>query len=165
MVISQDWVKSADRFGKSASLVSKLSILSHRINAIYEAIDKPQYDALVHLNQRLETVYPHLKALAAIDPCVFEGRAVMFNRRTPRHLDTKDPLKGWAILVVLGDFTEGYLFIPRLNLRLRYRPGDIVALRGRILAHEVEMWVGGQRISIAHFTHQSKWEEAGEECP
>lgn len=165
MVISSDWVKSADRFGKSAMLVDELTVLSHRINALYRAIDPTQYDALVNINARLEKFYPHLKALAAIDPCVFEGRAIMFNRRTPVHRDSKDPLKGWAILVVLGDFTQGYLFIPRLNLRLRYRPGDVVALRGRILEHEVEMWVGGQRISIAHFTHQSKWDEAGEEYP
>jgi hypothetical protein len=47
-----------------------------------------------------------------------EGRAIMYNRQTP----------------------GGDLYIPRLKLRIRYLPGDMVVLRGRILPHEVRAW-------------------------
>jgi len=68
-------------------------------------------------------------------------------------------------LVALGDFQGGGSFIPRLNLRMFYQPGTIILLRGHILPHEVEVFSEGQRISIAHFTHESLWRELGLELP
>ncbi|KAJ6562938.1 hypothetical protein B0H10DRAFT_2239742 [Mycena sp. CBHHK59/15] len=40
------------------------------------------------------------------------------------------------------------------NLRMRYEAGDLILLRGRALKHEIEEFTDGQRISVAHFTHQ-----------
>jgi hypothetical protein len=89
----------------------------------------------------------------------------MWNRQTPLHGDLADPLKSWVVLLVLGKFTKGHLWIPKLQLRLFYEPGTIVIFRGHLLPHEVECWEGGQRVSIVHFTHQSLWDEFGMECP
>jgi hypothetical protein len=95
-----------------------------------------------------------------------EGRAIMFNRQTPLHPDRLDPFTSWAIMIALGDFQNGGdLYVPRLKLRIRFLPGDMIAIRGRILPHEVEAWSGGQRVSIAHFTHQSLWDSFGMTCP
>jgi hypothetical protein len=35
-----------------------------------------------------------------------------------------------------------------------------VALRGRVVPHEIEEWVG-QRITMPHFTHSSVWRAMG----
>lgn len=63
-----------------------------------------------------------------------EGREIMYNRQTPLHPDNSDPKRGWAILVVVGPLTGGALYIPCLNLRLRYTDGDMIMIRGRIQA-------------------------------
>lgn len=139
--------------------------MSHKVNAILEALDPAQYSALKKLVKLVKEKYPHVAALEAVDPLLMEGRAIMFNRETPEHVDGLDPDTAWAILVIMGSFTEGVLIVRRLGLRVRYIPGDTVCIRGHILPHEVEMWVGGQRISIVHFTHGSLWDAFGMECP
>lgn len=100
------------------------------------------------------------KALSSIDPLLFEGRGVMYNRKTPLHQDKLDPHRGWAALLALGEFkTGGELSIPRLKLKVRYLPGDLILIRGRILPHEVLDWDGKQRISIVMFTHTDMWKK------
>jgi hypothetical protein len=94
--------------------------------------------------------------LSSIDSLMMEGRAIMYNRKTPAHADRQDPLKGWAVMITFGRFISGgTLYIRRLRFRLRYLPGDVVVLRGRLLDREVEEWGLGQRVSIAHFAHES----------
>lgn len=107
----------------------------------------------------LQTKYPHAKAMDAIDGLMWEGRSLQYNRQTPLHPDSTDPPQAWVALVAFGRFTKGFLWIPRLNLLLFYGPGSIIFLRGHILPHEVLAFEDGQRVSIAHFTHQSLWEE------
>lgn len=113
---------------------------------------------------KIEDAHPYMRALKIIDPLLMEGRAIMYNRTTPTHRDTPDPRHAWSCLVLLGRTTSGTLYICRLNLRVRYMPGDVVWIRGHILEHEVEVWEGSQRICIAHFTHNSLFTFFGVEC-
>jgi hypothetical protein len=138
---------------------------SLRINYLLKYLDCKQYAALQELKQAVHSKYAFAKALDSIDPLLMEGRAIMWNRQTSLHLDATDPVRAWVALVVLGEFTEGYLWIPILNLQMWYEPGTILLIRGHILPHEVEAWVGGQRVSIVHFTHQSLWDEFELVCP
>jgi hypothetical protein len=142
-----------------------LALLSHRINAALESLDPAQYKALQELRDAVHDKYPFAKAMDSIDPLLMEGRAIMWNRQTPLHSDSTDPVKAWVVLLTLGQFTKGYLWIPRLNLRLFYEPGTMIVLRGHILPHEVEAWEGGQRVSMVHFTHESLWKEFGISIP
>lgn len=129
-------------------------------------IDPQQFKALGILREKCKAQHPFVKALSVLDPLVMEGRAIQFNRQTPLHPDFHDPEKSWALMVTFGKFkTGGELCIPRLNLEMKYRPRDIVVIRGRILPHEVKPWGPGQRLSIAHFTHESLWRSYGMECP
>lgn len=127
-------------------------------------IDPRQYHSLETLMAKVEEAHPYMKALNILDPLKMEGRAIMYNRTTPNHRDKKDPRVAWACLVILGWITKGTLYFPRLNLRVRYIPGDVVWLRGSILDHEVEVWEGQQRICIAHFTHNSLFTFFKVEC-
>ncbi|KAJ8579255.1 hypothetical protein M405DRAFT_754724 [Rhizopogon salebrosus TDB-379] len=106
-----------------------------------------------------------MRVLQSIDELSWEGRSVQYNRQTPLHPDSTDPPSAWVALVALGKFKGGSLFIPRLNLVLYYEPGTIIFIRGHILPHEVLAFHDGQRVSIAHFTHESLWNEMKMKCP
>lgn len=146
-------------------LLDEMALVSTRINYGLSLIDEPHFAAHQALQKAVHEAYPHARALNAVDPLIMEGRAIMWNRQTPLHPDRLDPVQSWAVLLVSGEFKGGHLFIPKLRLRLRYLPGDMIFLRGCILPHEVESWEGGQRVSIAHFTHQSLWNEFNLELP
>jgi hypothetical protein len=164
-VLSADFLKSAQKFSLATTLLESLKLASHKINCWLKYLDNKQYNALQELRKAVHQKYPFAKAVDSIDPLLFEGRAIMWNRQTCLHGDTSDPLKSWVVLLVLGRFKKGFFFIPRLNLRLYYEPGTAIIFRGHLLPHEVEAWEGGQRVSIVHFTHQSLWDEFGLECP
>lgn len=164
--IGKDYIQSGSQFTKTTTAAAEMKSLSLLVNTVLEKIDKNQYDALQTLHSKICSRYPFVEALHSIDPLLMEGRAIMFNRRTPLHTDRLDPLHSWATMVTFGKFTKGgECYIPRLKLRIRYLPGDAIIIRGRILPHEVEEWGPGQRISIAHFTHTALWESENMICP
>ena len=142
-----------------------MKTLSLLVNTILEKIDKNQFDALVTLQAKICQCYPVVAALSSIDPLIMEGRAIMFNRKTPLHTDRLDPFHAWATMITFGNFSEGgEYYINCLKLRICYLPGDVIIIHGRVLAHEVEEWGVGQHISIAHFTHTALWESEGMTC-
>ena len=161
-----DFIRSSRQFSAATNTIHRMQGLSECINWAMELIDPTQYTALQQLRLLANERYLYLQALSTIDPLVMEGRAIMFNRQTPAHCDRLDPQRSWATMIVFGTFTQGgECYIPRLKLRIRYLPGDAIVIRGRLLEHEVLSWNAGQRISIAHFTHQSIWKEYGLTCP
>jgi hypothetical protein len=164
-VASKDILQSGKRFSLATTVMDDMKLNSHRINFILKYLDPKQYRALSQLRDAVNKKYAFTKALDAIDPLLMEGRAIMWNRQTPLHPDSADPVTAWVGMQVLGRFRKGCLWIPRLQLRLLYEPGAIIFLRGHILPHEVEAWEGGQRVSIVFFTHQSLWDEFGMSCP
>jgi hypothetical protein len=146
--------------------MAEMKSLSLLVNTILEKIDKNQFEALASLHAKISQRYTVVAALSSIDPLMMEGRAIMFNRKTPSHTDRLDPLHAWATMITFGNFSKGgECYIKRLKLRIHYLPGDAIIIRGRILAHEVEEWGSGQRISIAHFTHTALWASEGMTCP
>ena len=113
------------------------------------------------MHKKLKETYPHVRARSSIDPFLFQGRSFIYNRQTPNHTDKREPLVGWNPLFVTGQFTGGRLRVRRLGLRMWFGPGACIWVRGRILAHEVEPFDGGQRISVASFMHQSVYDTVG----
>ena len=164
--ISTDFIKSGSQFSTTTTAVAEMQSLSLLVNTLLEKIDPSQFEALKTLHTKICRRYPAVQAMSSIDPLLMEGRAIMFNRKTPPHTDSLDPLRAWATMITFGNFTQGgECYIKRLRLRIRYLPGDAIIIRGRILEHEVEEWGPGQRISIAHFTHSSLWTSEDMTCP
>ncbi|KAF5359970.1 hypothetical protein D9757_012159 [Collybiopsis confluens] len=164
MVPSRDFIKSGKAFSKSMELLNELRFFSFGINSFLKTIDPTQYKLLQDARNKGHAQYPFLKMIDTVDPLLMEGRAIMWNRITPDHKDSRDPLVAWAALVVLGRIKSGFLFFRQLNLKVRYQAGDVVWLRGAILDHEVDVWDGEQRICVAHFTHQSYFADLDCEC-
>ncbi|KAJ6493785.1 hypothetical protein DFH09DRAFT_947069, partial [Mycena vulgaris] len=65
------------------------------------------------------------------------GREIMYNRQTPLHRDKSDLNEGWAVPVAAGEFEGGRMHIPEVNLHSQYDASNMIALRGKILLHEV----------------------------
>jgi hypothetical protein len=104
---------------------------------------------------------PGYELLSTVDRCLFPAKELLFNKISLPHVDRGDPHLGWVALVALGNFKGGPMELPELGLRIRYEPGDVVFLRGRVVQHQViGSWVG-QRISIPHFAHSSLWKAFG----
>ncbi|KAF8576319.1 hypothetical protein K439DRAFT_1367617 [Ramaria rubella] len=165
--VSHDILGSGAKYNASCALLKDLSGLSQAIHLVFEIVDPPQHTAHEQLLKTISDQYPAIKVLVDLDPkMVWQARSIMYNRQTPLHRDSKDPIGGWEALLALGKFTGGgFFFIPRLNLKIRYGPGDLILLRGGLLKHEVEAWENGQRVSIAYYTHKDTWVVAGLEVP
>jgi hypothetical protein len=145
-----------------------MDLLSRKINETIKHVDPLFFDALSRLRQECvghrpgTGKHPSLTAWTAVDPCLFEGRELLFNRISGLHRDSQDPKLAYAGLYAAGDFKSGgHVSLPQLNLRVRLLPGDFILIRGRVLEHEIEAWEGGQRISVPHFTHTSLWRDCG----
>ena len=156
IVPCSEFIGTGKGFNATSQIVKDLAILSHRVNAILEFADPQHYENVKALHKELCERSSAYQALSAIDPLLYQGREILFNRISGLHRDTQDPPLAWAILAALGNFVGGDVYIPHLRLRMRLQPGDIIILRGRVLPHEILMFTG-QRISIPHFTHSSVW--------
>lgn len=138
--------------------MSELHLVSHRVNSLIKYVDEAHYKALVELRAEAERLHKFFKVMGTDDPLLMEGRELMYNRQTPLHSDSSDPKKGWAVLVIVGKFKGSALHIPCLNLHTSYTEGTMIMVRGKVLPHEVEAFLDGQWICIAHFTHKSLWD-------
>ena len=124
-------------------------------------MDPAHYNDAKRLREEVEKRFPFTRALGALDPLLYEGQELLYNVMSDEHTDGFDPPGSYSLIAAAGNFQGGYLFFRHLGLRVRLEPGDIVMFRGRVLKHVVEVWTGGQRISIPHFTHSSVWKLMG----
>ena len=138
-----------------------LNLATHRINQLLGLLDPDAFHSHTRLRKHLMKMHSHVRGRGGIDESLFQGRSIIFNRATPLHFDLGEPPNGWTPIYALGKFQHGHIRFPSLGLRLWFGPGAGVFFHGRIFAHEIEKFEGGQRISIAHFCHQSVWRHAG----
>lgn len=153
-------IKTGERLDATSSSLRDLALLSYRCNAVLKVIDPDFHSALLLVREFLRQKSPMKEAFNAIDPLLFEGREVLYNRKSALHVDSLDPQKGWGFFFAAGDFKGGYVNFPTMKLRVRLEPGDGILHRGRVIPHEIEDWEGN-RISVPHFTHTSIWRAAG----
>lgn len=84
---------------------------------------------------------------------------------TPSHTDSRGPLGEWTPLIALGFSRGAKVRLAGIKEILLFDPGTIIFIRGGEIPHAIEAWSGGQRISIACFTHDVIWKEFGVEYP
>ncbi|TDL13271.1 hypothetical protein BD410DRAFT_735567, partial [Rickenella mellea] len=153
--VSKDYIWTCGQAEIVGRLIRDLGFISKCMNALTEAIDADFAKKLKILREKVIAASGFADALSSIDPLLMEGRCLIFNRRTTIHRDESDPPEAWALLFVVGSFKGGSMHFPELGLRVRFLPGDVIAMRGQVLEHEVEVWGGHIRISVVHFTHAS----------
>ena len=157
-VPSSSILASGRKFAASMEALSEFRLITKRLNSVLNLLDPSAALQYQRLQEVATENLDYLRAIRTLDPSYWQGRVILFNRQTPCHRDMLNPPAEWTPLHAAGSFTQGgSLYIDELKLRLRYLPGDLIFLRGRLLSHSVEPWEGGQRISAAYFTHESFW--------
>jgi hypothetical protein len=80
----------------------------------------------------------------------FNGLAVITNRETPYHRDTKGGQQTFDILATFGNYTGGRLHVPLLSANFVYGPGTGFILPGYVLEHGATR-TEGERICLASY--------------
>lgn len=161
IVPTSEFIGAGYKYQATSRIVQQLAPVSYRVNAILQHLDPEHYRQANLVKETLKRKYAGFYAMSSVDPLVYEGREILFNRTSGIHTDSGDPHLGWAILAAFGDFTGGDMDLPNLGLRIRFQPGDVIAIRGRVIPHRIIGDYQGQRISIPHFTHSATWRAAG----
>jgi hypothetical protein len=67
------------------------------------------------------------------------------------HVDWNDNLHKYAIVFCAGDYVGGEFCVPQLGVRVPLRPGSVIAVRTRLLAH-CSAPLSGRRLVFTCFT-------------
>ncbi|KAG8791453.1 hypothetical protein FRC12_009162 [Ceratobasidium sp. 428] len=163
--ISADWHgNTVQRFVDIQNHHHFVRFYTMKLNYALHNCYPESYKAHVRMKTNLQEKFPVVKTTTVNNPSVLAGTSYIYNRQTPLHTDAREGMRGVSPLVVMGDCTTGYLAIPRLRVKIPYRPGSLVFLRGKLLDHKVLGWEGeGNRICLAHFNHETEWKNAGVE--
>ena len=97
-------------------------------------------------------------------PSVYSGIDIIVNRLTPPHRDAGSAASSYDLLISLG---EGHadLHLTDLGAQLKYWPGTLVFLTGRVLEHAVPEWKGGERVAVAHYMKDLLHDRMHVPCP
>ncbi|KIM72644.1 hypothetical protein PILCRDRAFT_15949 [Piloderma croceum F 1598] len=118
--------------------VQLLEIVSYMVNTFLEHADPEHYKEALALRDLICRARLSYDALADWDVLVYEGREILYNRKSGLHTDSQDPHLSWAILVAAGSHSGGHVHLSHLGLGVRLQPGDMTAIRGRVIPHEIE---------------------------
>lgn len=87
---------------------------------------------------------------------VYSGVAIISNRRTPAHRDSKGRAEWFDTLVSYSETgTTPRLFIQDIGIDFDYSGGTVVGLCGSVFQHEVKSWGIGDRVCYAHFMREA----------
>ena len=79
---------------------------------------------------------------------------VNFNTICSNHIDRDDDKHRFYWLVPLGDWEGGDVIFSQLNIRVKLKPGNILAFRSNLLVHG-NLPYFGVRHSLVFFTHNN----------
>ncbi|CUA77145.1 hypothetical protein RSOLAG22IIIB_12564 [Rhizoctonia solani] len=152
--------RSVDQIcGRIQSIIG-LKPLAGRINDLLSKAHPRFFDLLCSMEEPLNR-YAGAQMIGGIWESKFPGLAVLMNKESGEHLDMNGVRRGWDVLLALGDFEGGSLYLRDLNVRVPFLPGTLVAFDGTRQRHLIEEFTGCQRISLVHFVHKSTVLHAG----
>lgn len=97
-----------------------------------------------------------------LGPCFF-AVAVKEGASEWLHLDYSDDLEFFAWVVAVGDWTGGEFCAPQLGVKFPIRPGQVLAVRARYLAHCSSPLVG-RRVVFTCFAEATLLKRADREA-
>jgi hypothetical protein len=87
---------------------------------------------------------------------IYSGIAIICNRVTPSHHDSKGRPEWYDVLVSYsGPQTQPMLSIKDLGMQLKYSSGTVVGVCGTVLEHQATSWGKGDRVCYTHFMRES----------
>jgi len=94
----------------------------------------------------------------------FSGMSVISNQECPMHRDIQAVKPWYDILATFGDYKDGRMELPNLGICLKYNPGTVVGLAGRVVRHGVAHCTGN-RVCLAYYMRDTVHERAGIKAP
>ena len=143
---------STDLTGSSAQVNASLAFLSsasvHRLiemlsNALC-ALDEEIWSTYREKYEKGEKLSPYWSKLGHRNGC-FLSLFILVNIYTDPHFDINDIPDGYAVMVTLGAYEGGPLYVSDLKVCLPYKPRDVVFLRSRVLEHFSGPFDGNKR--------------------
>ncbi|PPQ85955.1 hypothetical protein CVT26_012662 [Gymnopilus dilepis] len=152
---------TCSKYVQGMKLLDDLSLLSHYANYLIKAVDRPMYDNMVALRERMIARSPHVKSICAVSPALHSTIGVIVNRRSGNHRDAKDAKDSWAIMFVFGSFEGGEVDLTYKTSRFvsRFSNGDAIVLRAGQVHHCIREWKGQYRVTIVYYSNNSVWVE------
>lgn len=111
-----------------------------------------QFDVLSRLNADAMTVN-HSKTMQGVLPhwsTPFTGFALISNRESPFHRDTKGGKELYDLVASFGNYRGGRFEVPLFGSKFAYNPGSVFILPGFIFEHGASR-VEGDRVCFANF--------------
>lgn len=84
-------------------------------------------------------------------PTVYPALDVIANRLTPRHYDQGGAIYFYDHLVSFGQGHDARFLVDDFHAEFAYQSGTSVLFPGKVLAHSVPEWSGGERLVLAHY--------------
>ncbi|KAG8705639.1 hypothetical protein FRC09_002837, partial [Ceratobasidium sp. 395] len=122
-------------------------------------IGNPDFSYLLDLAEEKLDKHLGVRLWKPIWPHRFFGHAIIANRETGIHTDSKGVRRGMDVLVAAGDFTGGELVLHDLNVVIPFLPGTLIAFDGTAQRHSIRTFSGTCRLSHVYFCHQSVFDE------
>jgi len=147
-----DWLRNSNHFERFLNLTLSL---------IHPELFKSGLAMLQKLRVSHQT-----KGIAKDWQSVYTGIAIISNRVTPPHRDTKGKPEWFDLLMnYAAGGTNPNLLINDLGLQLEYSSGTVIGLCGTIFEHEVRSWGDGDRVCYAHFMREAVRKRLGADDP
>lgn len=127
-----------------------LGMASKMARFLIRPLDPAYYDECVRVFSSL----PENARVSTDDEDFISLFALGVNGYTQRHRDVKDIDGGLAGLFSIGDYEGGNLCVPDLGIKVPYRPGTCLIIRGGALDHLVQDFMG-TRYFIICTNHES----------
>lgn len=135
------------------------------VNSVLECIAPLVFKQCKLLKEKIMAKYKWAEDLYRQHDVLMQGQSFAFNRQTQSHTDSRGPCGEWTPLIGLGFSRGAKLRLAGIQEILPFEPGSIIFIRGGEIPHGIEAWQGGQRLSIACFTHRNIWDEFNLEYP
>ncbi|KAI5992422.1 hypothetical protein EDD15DRAFT_2197006 [Pisolithus albus] len=84
-VPAHDILKGGHKFNEFVNYIHNTQLLSHSINRAFQVTDPGFHAKLTHLREMVHQRSPAVKVFD--DPLLFEGREIIFNRKSGLHVD------------------------------------------------------------------------------
>lgn len=153
---SKDVTKTVTAFQESLKLLAGFSSFSTRLDDLLKYFDEPQHAHFTNVKVLMQAKNLGYRVVSELDASYFQGRSLIFNRATERHTDKPDHNWAYTPVLTLGPYKKGIFRF--LNVEVQYLSGALVLIRGGAIPHEVE-FDGGQRVAVAHFSHNDTIQE------
>lgn len=147
------------RFVASRRIIRSMNPVGICVNTILKIIAPQLHAQSLLLREAMMNKYDWAQDLLRDDIILMQGRSIAFNRQTQSHTDSLGPYGEWTPLIGLGFSRGATIRLAGIKEILPFEPGTIIFIRGGETPHAIEAWQGGQRISIACFTHRVVWDE------